>query len=203
MKADENTSNSPKNIPLIWSNLKKGDSEALGILYDLYIDELVSYGMSFANDKSQVLDSIHDLFVDLYKYRSKLVDTDNVKYYLLKSLKRKIFKNNKRKELPFISELSGLNTYFLDNHTKSIEEKILFSEAVKERSLRLIKALNSLTKKQREGLSLRYGQDRSYEEIAQILGISVASARTSIYRAIKLLREHHIILLISFNFIFL
>lgn len=187
---------------IIWSKLKKGDNEALGQLYDIYIDQLLAYGISISNDKSFVMDCIHDLFVDLYKYRAKLADTNNVKYYLLTSLKRKIFKTSKKSELFVgINNSLGDDVIFKD-HTESFEDKIIFSEIVKEKSLRLIRALNLLTKKQKAGLLLRFDQERSYTEIAQILDISVASARTTVYRAIKLLRESSLIFFVLVKNIF-
>lgn len=188
---------SPKECQVIWSRLKSGDKEALGELYDVYIDELLLYGISISNDKSQVMDSIHDLFVDLHHYRSNLADTDNVKYYLFTSLKRKIFKKNKKKNR-FIETDYLSTSYSFKSHSKSVEENIIFSETVREKNLGLIRKLDLLTKKQRKGISLRFDQERSYKEIAQILDISVASARTTIYRAIKVLREASSILLFFF-----
>jgi len=49
--------------------------------------------------------------------------------------------------------------------------------------------MNSLTAHQREGLNLKFVHNLTYAEIAEILGISIESARTSIYRALKTLRN--------------
>ena len=148
------------------------------------------------------MDAIHDLFVDLYKYRAKLSDTDNVEYYLKVSLKRKLFKPERVKETPLQSETAFSEVYSQKNYTESHEETIILSETLKERSVLLLKALENLTKTQRKGLKLRFNENCSYEEIANILGISVASARTTIYRAVKSLRQHPFLLLILFQIIF-
>ena len=76
---------------ILWYKIKRGEIAALGELYDVYIDTLFPYGVSMSSDKVLVMDSIHDLFLDLYKYREKLADCPQVKFYLLKSLKRKNF----------------------------------------------------------------------------------------------------------------
>ena len=81
----------------LWMEIKKGDLKALGHLYDLYINVLFSYGIKHSKDKEHVMDCIHDLFLDLYKYKEKLTCTDNVKYYLFASLKRKINKKYYKK----------------------------------------------------------------------------------------------------------
>lgn len=173
---------------ILWEKIKDGDITALGELYDQYIDILFSYGMQLSNNKGHVMNCIHDLFIDIYKYRSSLAKTDNVKNYLFKSLKRKIYKKVTHK-LVFSKEKQLTKKNIAQkNYTKSFEEDLIASEHVSERSLKLSEAINSLTKKQRLALYLRFTEDRPYEEIAEHLNISIQSTRTTIYRAIKTLR---------------
>lgn len=175
---------------ITWKKLIDGEKQALGDLYDQYIDILFSYGMYHSKDRGYVMDCIHDLFLDLYKYRKKLSITANVKYYLFKSLRRKINKKYKVKELPVSKEefqfrFEGTQK----NNVASCEEKIIGEEETLERNNNLSKALKTLTKKQRKVLFLRFNQDRTYEEISEIMDVSIETARTSIYRAIKTLRK--------------
>jgi len=178
---------------ITWRKIVEGDKLALGELYDQYIDILFSYGMYHSKDRGYVMDCIHDLFLDLYKYRKNLSVTDNVKYYLFKSLKRKINRKYKTRDLP-VSKEEFL--YTLDetekNHSTSCEDKIINDERVSERNSKLAGALKSLTKKQRRVLFLRFSQDRTYEEISEIMDVSIETARTSIYRAIKTLRKQNL-----------
>ncbi|MEO9513510.1 MAG: sigma-70 family RNA polymerase sigma factor [Flavobacteriaceae bacterium] len=172
----------------VWENLKAGDENALGELYNIYIDTLFAYGLNFSQDRGYVMDCIHDLFVDLHKYRKSLSTTDNIKYYLFKSLKRKINKKYHRKIIPVSMDYQFSVNAKLKNYTCSHEEDIINGERVSEKSIKLSNALNTLTKKQRKGLFLRFNQQRTYEEIAEIMGVSVQTARTTIYRALKTLR---------------
>ena len=172
---------------ILWEKLKRGDIHALGEIYDLYIDILFSYGIQISNDKSYVMDCIHDLFLDIYKYRAKLASTDNVKYYLIKSLKRKINKKYNSKVISIDSEdYFDANSY---TSTKSIEEEIIESEESTILNLKLADALISLTKRQRKGLFLRFNEEMPYEEIAQIMNVSIQTSRTIIYRGVKQLRK--------------
>ena len=52
-----------------------------------------------------------------------------------------------------------------------------------------MKAINSLTKNQREMIMLFFYHELTYPEIAQILGISLPAARNLMYRTLIHLRE--------------
>lgn len=174
----------------IWKAIKEGDNSALGALYDLYIDDLFTYGMYHAQDRSYIMDCIHDLFLDLYKYRLNLSLTDNVKYYLFKSLKRKINKKYRVKNLvlPMNFDLTKSIDDIGIHHSMSHEEELINSECALERIAKVAEAMKTLTKKQRKCLCLRFDEDKTYEEISEIMGITIQTARTTVYRAIKILR---------------
>ncbi|GAA3553218.1 sigma-70 family RNA polymerase sigma factor [Snuella lapsa] len=183
------------NIEIIfWENLRKGQVNALEGLYDLFIDDLYAYGIKQVYDKGYIMDCIHDLFVDLYKYRSKLSPTDNVRFYLFKSLKRKINKKYSEKGVWIDNDISDIEASMDKNYTESWEKKIIKEESVNEKKVWLLSALNKLTQKQKEVIFLRYNQEKTYEEIAKIMGVSVATARTIVYRAIKILRESSLLI---------
>lgn len=175
---------------ILWTKLKGGDPDALGDLYDLFIDDLFNYGMQFGKDKSCVMDCIHDVFFNLYKYRKTLANTDNVKYYLLRSLKNQILKQ-KTDKIVLLNE-NVQNSGF----SSSIEVQIIDDESLNEREFQLSNAINLLSKGQRYGLFLRFKEELSYVEIADIMNVSVETSRTIIYRAIKTLRKRLTLLLI-------
>ena len=116
--------------------------------------------------------------------------TDNVEYYLIKSLNRKINRQFKRKDFPIEIDRNIFKQSVVKNHTESFEEDIIREERIAERTIKLKEALDTLTPKQKKGLYLRFDQERSYEEIADIMEVSIETARTTIYRALKTLRKH-------------
>jgi len=176
---------------ILWAQLKDGDIDALGGLYDLFIDELFSYGVQFCADKTVVMDSIHDVFLNLYKYRKKLANTDQVKYYLFRSLKNQIISSLKGELLDQAFMFN--DDVYINKYSNSIEEEIIETEFNNEQTYKLSKAINSLSKKQRKGLFLRFTEECDYEEIAQIMNVSVQTSRTLVYRAIKTLRKNMLV----------
>jgi RNA polymerase sigma factor (sigma-70 family) len=170
----------------LWKRFIEGSDDAFGILYDEYADSLFRYGMHFSRDKDYIKDCIHDLFLDLYKYRHNLSMTDSIRFYLLRSLRRKINQNqNKIIQLNYNKDISLSN----ENQSLPFEESLIVSEIEVENSRVLMKAMKNLTDRQREGLSLKFEHNLSYPEIAKLLDMTVESARTSIYRALKTLRK--------------
>jgi len=168
----------------LWSDFILGDNEAYRILYETYIQELFKYGSHFSTDESLIKDCIHDLFIDLHRYRSKLKNTDNIKGYLFVSLKRIIVKKNRQEQrsrqfnadtLPF--------DYFVsvdDNAEASVEDQRLkFMES----------AMKELSARQREAIYLKFISELSYDELSKVLHISYQASRNLIYRGMEKLRD--------------
>lgn len=176
---------SQKSDCLSWIAWIEGDECAFKDLYAQYADILFSFGLRYTPDRDLVKDAIHDLFVDLHKYRKSLSLQVNVKGYLFSSLKRKIVSVLKKHQQEAGFEHSDLSFYISYGH----EDSIILKESERELRGRLQRELNLLPDRQREVLYLRFHSELSYEEIAVFMNISVATCRTLVYRALKQLRE--------------
>jgi RNA polymerase sigma factor (sigma-70 family) len=170
----------------LWKSFIEGNDDSFYKLYDQYADVLYHYGLHLSRDKELIKDSIHDLFLDLYKYRNKLSNTDNIRFYLVRSLRRKIHQAQ-IKTIPLIydSNIQSSN----DNQELAYEDIVIARETEEETTRLLTNAMKTLTAHQLEGLTLKFEHNLTYSEIAELLGMSIESARTSIYRALKILRS--------------
>ena len=170
----------------LWKRFKDGSDHAFYLLYDQYADPLYKYGIHFSKDKELIKDCIHDLFLDLYKYRKNLTETDNIKFYLFRSLRRIIHKE----QVKVIPLRSDPKIYIPEESLIfSHEDYLIVAETEAEDHKHLHDAMKTLSNHQREALSLKFEHDQPYAEIAEIMGISVESARTLIYRSLKELRK--------------
>lgn len=185
LKAGKSSMKNEKRDIDLWNQIKKGDVQAYHKLYDRYINVLFTFGMQYTNDEALVQDAIHDIFVDLHRYRKSIASDVVVKSYLFKSLQNDIFK--KLKSQTKIVRLENVieGTY----KTESAEDDLIVNETTLNKNASLAVSLASLTKKQRYALHLRFSEDLSYEEISSTLGISLESSRTLIYRSLKELRS--------------
>lgn len=171
---------------LLWKSFKEGDDVAFYALYDQYSDALFRFGMQFCNDDGFVKDCIHDLFLDLHKYREKLGATDSIQFYLFRALRRKM---QKQKPKYSIQNLDKSFEKTLRSQTPTSEEALINSEIQQENIDILGNAVSQLTKLQQRALFLKFEENLTYPEIAVLLNISVESARTNMYRALKTLRK--------------
>ena len=169
---------------LLWKELCKGNEDAFQRVYDKYVQELFDYGMRFSQDEDLVKDSIQEMFVYIYKKRNSLGKTDNIKYYLLKTLKRRIFrilrKNNKIVHLD-ISEMPF-------SIIGSAEDEIMSDEQTNELKANLKNAIEKLPPRQKEALFLRFNEGLEYTEICKIMEVDYQSVRNIVSRAISKLR---------------
>lgn len=182
----------------IWQNIKAGDKQSLSIAYDKYIDDLISYGSRYSQDKSLVEDCLHDLFVYVWKNREKLSDTDSIRNYMMVSLRRSIIKKGK----VLSKSQNDVSDYeYKFSSELSIEEMIVKGEITKENAQKLKNAFQNLSDRQREALFMKYYEDKDYDEICSLLDISYQSARNLVSTGIKRLRDIMIALLFILLFI--
>lgn len=168
----------------LWEKLQTGTERDFSAFYDEYVDFLFSFGLVYTSDRELIKDSIHDLFIELHRYRRKLKREVNVKGYLIKSLRRKIFQNLKK-----TNKISLLDNLKNSDHLDIVEETFLDNDT-DDRLHTLLHMIDKLPQRQKEALILKYQKEFSYPEIAEIMNISVESARTLVYRTIKSLRKN-------------
>jgi RNA polymerase sigma factor, sigma-70 family len=161
---------------------------------------VLNYGVRFYRDKEFVKDCVQDLFVEIWNRREYLSDVISVKSYLLQSLRKNIIRESTRlkwfREADKISEEQDFNVEF------DIETYLISRELENESLQKLRSELDNLTKRQREAIFLRFTQDLSYEEIANIMDINYRSVVNLIHEAIKAIRKNWFISLFS-SFLFI
>lgn len=170
-----------------WLLFKDGDKEAFAIFYNLHVDRLYKYALKLCHDDDTVKDAIQEVFLDLYMKRVNNKTTpENLKYYLLLSLKRNLIKKLKSKRRFEEGEISEGEMSDLEFST---EYQLIEKEQDEELNTKVLNALNKLPGKQKEAVYLRFNEGMDYPEIAHMLGITIESVRKQVYRALKTVRE--------------
>lgn len=171
----------------IWEEFKNGEDHALSYIYYQNIDALFFFGKKFTKDENLVLDCIQDLFYELIQKKRNLGETDNIRLYLLKSLRRKLVREirKKHKQEEQISELE-----IFPNIVFSVEEDLIEDEEKKQKTVILKKAMRELNDKQREILYYRFNCGFNYRQISEIMSITNDSARQLVSRAVVSLKNY-------------
>lgn len=163
----------------------KGDKEAFADIYNKYVDDLFSYGISLGFDRETVKDAIQDSFFKFYTNRKQLKGVNQLKFYLLRMLKNRlldIYKSGSKNSTLETLELSFLQDTSIRDELIAHEEKTSLQQKVNN-------LLQSLTDRQREAVYLRFIQELEYEEVGSLLKMTVPATRKLISRAIKRMRD--------------
>lgn len=170
----------------LWRAFKKGDDAAFALMYRLHIKALYHYGQKITSDTQLVEDSIQDLFADLWNSRENLSDTDSIKYYLFRVLRRKISRNlaypNSVEQLEEQLENIALGSDYYENELINLEGR-------NARIRHLEHALMQLPARQREVVNLRYFHGFDHAGISGIMGITHQSVHNLLQKSMKSLRE--------------
>ena len=174
-----------------WDGLRKGNAHSLECLYSRYFALLYSYGRKISAERKSVEDAIHDLFVDLWRFRENLSPTTSVRFYLYRSLRRRLVRNSGRR---LVFENALLSESLLES-VPCEEQDIIEREADGRRVSHLKKLLNDLSPRQYEAMTLRFYDELSFEEIGDILNVNAQSARNLVQRGLSQLKQYSKLLL--------
>ncbi|MEJ7646509.1 MAG: sigma-70 family RNA polymerase sigma factor [Chryseolinea sp.] len=162
----------------LWNSFRKGDEQAFVSIFDSYTKVLYNYGYKISGNHDRVKDAIQELFIEIWRNKEKLGETTSIKYYLFKSLRRKLIRTPSKLEKTLMVRWSlGIKEPSVPCH-----EFILIAEqSSAELKQKVQTLLDGLTKRQREAIYLRYFEELSYDKIASIMDLS----RQAIYNLIS------------------
>ncbi|RNC86257.1 MAG: RNA polymerase sigma factor [Winogradskyella sp.] len=168
---------------VLLDNLKRGDVNALGKLYERYKTVLFNYFLRTVRDYDASNDLLMETFERVYKYRNSYQSSRKVRSWLFQiasNLTKDYFKKTKQ------STAIG-NSWREHTETKTTESEI--SSDITYRNSALMRALNQLKPTERNLINMYYLLEMSYEDMATAEGITVNNARIKVCRALKRLKE--------------
>ncbi|MFD1816513.1 RNA polymerase sigma factor, sigma-70 family [Pseudarcicella hirudinis] len=169
----------------LWRNFRDGDEKAFSLIYTRFFPVLYQYSYHIVREENIVKDCIQNLFVELWRSRSNLADTDSVKYYLLKAIRRKVYRAI-QKESVYVEFMEGRDekdVFF------SPELELIISQTEAHHQEILKQAINQLSNRQKEAITLLYIEGLSYPQISDIMSLKVRSVYNLIHTALESLRK--------------
>jgi RNA polymerase sigma factor (sigma-70 family) len=176
----------------LWKAFRQGDRIAFEQIYRTHIRELYRYGIKIHSDEALVKDTIQNLFVELWNRRAALSSTKNIKYYLFKALRFKLYRTLKSEAYHGQQQKRHCDSEVV----ASYETQLIHFEFQQERRDKLYEALKQLPPRQKEVIHLLFTEELSYEQVAELMTINVASVYTLAWKALSSLKRLIITLLI-------
>lgn len=178
-----------ESIDLLWHSFLKGNDRNFAVIYQKYIDSLLSYGYKLSYDKELVSDCIQDIFIDLLKKKKTGANIKNLKAYLFVALRNNLIKKIKKSRKHEDIETKKNQDESIFNIEYSYQDQLIELEISNEMKNSLNIAVNSLPSRQKEIIYLKFEEELDYPEISEVLKISVDSARKLLHRALFSLRK--------------
>jgi RNA polymerase sigma factor (sigma-70 family) len=169
------------------------DNFDIGLIYNEYVDDLYIYALHLGFEQSHILDAIHDVFCKLCTDQESIKHINNIKQYLLKSLKNRlidIYNSNKNNVKKDINEIPEFDNSFLQQRN-SVEDCFITLEDEKIINEMIDGMLEELTNRQRQIIYLRYVVGCDYDEIAERMSLNYASCRKLVHKAMDKLRKKY------------
>lgn len=170
---------------LLWQRFRSGDSVAFDQLVQAYYSVLFRYGIRFDPDEEYIKDCIQDVFVELWQRRQTVRETEFVKFYLLKSLRRRIFRGKAK----WGTNWESVQENYLFEVEFSIENQLITQEIAHDQVRQLETLLNQLSKRQKEVIFLKFYQGLTHEQIAEVMVLNRQSVYNILHEALQKLRN--------------
>lgn len=170
----------------LWDQFRAGKGDALGELVKHYYQDLYAYGSRFTTNVELLKDCIQEICLELWKNRDTIRETSHVKFYLLKSLRRRLVKELQKEKSN--SREEGLTFYAGYDRELPRESLIIRDECLMDLALKMREMLSQLSRRQQEVIYLRFYMDADVEEIAAIMSVNRQSVYNHLYDALKRLK---------------
>lgn len=170
----------------LWKAIRNDNKDAFTEMYKTYYQFLFSYGLRISGHKDLTKDTMHELFLEIWKKRKELPEVQHLGYYLKTILKRKI-----NKEIP--KEQARRLDYGEESHLNrveySYEELLIQSQSKEEMQAKVRTAILSLSKKQMEVIRMKFFDNKSYDEIATLTATTPRTIYNQVYESLRILRK--------------
>lgn len=148
--------------------------KAQSTLFKMYYSKMIRVASKYSNGSDDVEDLVQEAFISIYKNIPRFTGTsiNQLDYWI-----HNIIKN---KTLDLYRKNKNLNMVEIEDNLFSEEEQESFYDMFIKDIPTLIESLSPQYKKV---VTLYYLEEKSHNEISEILGISVSSSKTNLLRS--------------------
>ncbi len=165
----------------IINRILKGESDLYGLLVGKYSKRLFFLAWRLLRDKTEAEDAVQETFMKAYKalkgFRGDALFSTWIYRIAVNHVLNRLRKLSRHRQTDLdLDSISSNSTPLASSRTNSLREAV-------------VKAVDGLPPRQRAIFHMRYEEDRSHREIAEILELSEGAVKASYHHAVLKLRE--------------
>jgi RNA polymerase sigma-70 factor (ECF subfamily) len=173
------------------SKINEGDQRAFKQLVEMHQDRTYSICLGYLRNEEDAEDLAQEVFLEVFRSIHKFNGKSTIKTWIYriavnKSLEQ-LRRNNTKKRFGFLSSILGNEDILKNQHNHFDHPGIKLEN--KERANILFLHLEQLPKNQRAVFQLHKVDQMSYQEVAEVLEISLSSVESLMFRAKKNLQK--------------
>ncbi|WP_257658489.1 RNA polymerase sigma factor [Parapedobacter lycopersici] len=168
---------------LLISNLKGGDEHAFTVLYNKYSPAIYVNILKLVKAEEVALDVLQELFIKIWNHRESIDPDKDFRAYLFRITYNQIrdFFRKAARDRQLTDRLVALTTEGYEHIERLLQQK--------ETAAILDRAIDALPTQQRRIFILCRVEGRSYEEVATMLELSIATIGNQLSKATKNIRS--------------
>jgi RNA polymerase sigma-70 factor (ECF subfamily) len=163
---------------------QRGDKEAFGMLYDSYVNKIYRFVYVKVSEKTEAEDITQQVFIRAWEN----INTFTFQGFPFSSWLYRIAHNavidlyRTKKNVVAIELVSELDLSYVTDHMEALDTR--------QEMARVLNALKELKPDEQSILVMRFIDELSNKEVANVLGKTEGSVRVIQHRALKQLKEH-------------
>lgn len=177
---------SPKPDHILLQRIKENDQEALEELFEKYYYTLCDFAFQFVRSFDLTEEVVSDVFLKIWKKRRKLHIRSNFKTYIYTATRNQALNYLKKEDRDFES-LDELGQTASDKYRP--DEDLMFREL--ENRIEIL--INTLPPRRKLIFKLSRIEGFTYQEIADILSISIHTVQNQMVQAVKQLASYSVV----------
>ncbi|MEX2403736.1 MAG: RNA polymerase sigma-70 factor [Balneolales bacterium] len=172
----------------IIQGVQKGDRDSFSKLFYIYYSDLFAFVLRYTGSSEITEDLMQDIFLSIWHHRTTWSPSGKLRPYLYKTARNRTLDYLRsykvKKEWETEAQYIGLP------HSESPADIIHDRESYDEMAEAIEDAIKKLPDSRKMVFLLNREDGLTYQEIAEVLNISVKTVETQMGRSIKTIRQH-------------
>ena len=173
------------------TDLQKGSQSAFRHLVDTFQNKVFNTVLSIVHNNEEAEDASQEVFIEIFESVGKFKGEAKLSTWIYRIATNKAIEHHRRKKaskrFAFLTSLFGENDEIV-HHPADFEHPGILLEN-KERAKLLFKHINQLTDNQKVAFTLCNIEGLNYQEISDVMQLSMSSVESLLFRAKTNLRK--------------